>query len=321
MKNLIIGVIKNYNFRDVKPFVSTLMKTGYKGEVVFFCNNVSIESQDKLRKHGVTCINFGISYPYVEKQYSADIGILPKSFSKQLHLFSLRQILYYLYLNNCGKKYENIMLTDVRDVIFQKDPFDFIINGNLCCTLESEDWPISKSSFNATEIETVFGVEAYEKIKANLISNCGVTIGPSVLIMKYLEKMIDLILSGGGSTITDQGIHNYIMWNGMIPNIKFLKNNEGPVLTLGYEKIVHRNKDKKIVDNKGNIINIIHQYDRHFNVAKDYYDWKLKIKYAILIIKNRYIKRINDSLSIKVKKVSPRTHASIKKIKHLFHLD
>ncbi|MDP1625094.1 MAG: hypothetical protein Q8L64_04965 [bacterium] len=315
MSNLIIGVIKNYAFRDVKPFVSTLKNVGYKGDTVFFCNNVSAGAKRELQKNGVTCIDFTEDYPYVEDRLKKEMGIVPREFVRKLHLFSMRYILYYLYLLNCGKTYENIMVADIRDVVFQKDPFDFPIDGKLCCSIESEEWPISRSDFNGREIEVAFGKEAYEKIKDKLISNCGVTIGPSHLIKAYIEKMIELILAGDGSILMDQGTHNYIVWNDLVPNIRMYKNNEGPVLTLGYEKTVRRNKDKKIIDSNGTIINIVHQYDRHFGVAKDYYDWRLKVKYGWVLFRNRYIKGLNDHLSAKVKKSSPGLHAFAKKLK------
>jgi hypothetical protein len=314
MSDLIIGVIKNYSFNDLKPFVNSLSKSKYTGDTVLFCNNISDNTKVNLTKNGITCIDFNDEYPYLER-YTENMGILPRTYNKKLHLFSMRYIPYYLFLKNSKKKYGNIMITDVRDVIFQKDPFNFKISGNLCCTLEAEGWSLEDSDFNGNEIKIAFGQKEFEKIKKNLISNCGVTIGPFTKIIEYLEKMISLILAGDGSVIMDQGTHNYIVWNKMIDNIVCYKNNAGPVLTLGYEKKVFKNKDGMIIDNNGNVINIIHQYDRHYMVAKDYYDWPTKIKYAKHILKNRYLKKLNDNSSDKILHLSPKLHSYLKKIK------
>jgi hypothetical protein len=62
----------------------------------------------------------------------------------------------------------------------------------------------------------------------------------------------------------DQGVHNYLMHAGVLKNVARYKNWAGPVLTLGAvssddlsvpEDGILRNLD-------GEIINVIHQYDR-----------------------------------------------------------
>lgn len=269
-------------------------------------------------EHNIECIDFSEEYPYIiDEKYKSNMGFLPPKINRKLHLFSLRYILYYLYITNCGKIFDNIMVSDIRDVIFQKDPFDFSINGKLNCSIESEEWPIGRSEFNANEIRDAFGVDALDKLKDKLISNCGVTIGPKDLILSYISKMVELILAGTSSVIMDQGTHNYIVYNDYIKNIVFIKNNNGPVLTLGYEKNVYRNKQNLITDKNGLVINIIHQYDRHYGVAKDYYSPQLRIKYLYRLIKSKYIKKSIDNTSSYLKTEYPIIHGLLKKIRNV----
>lgn len=320
MKNVIIGAIKNYKWKDVEPFVISLKKTGYTGDIIFFANNNDEETIQTLEGHGVTLIPFEEKYPYVEKQYQIDMGILPSIYSRNLHVFSMRYIPYYLYLKNCGKIYQNIMVTDVRDVYFQKDPFDFEINNSLCCFLESEEWPIKKSLFNYQEIKIAFGDEEAKKIEDKLISCCGTTIGPQQYIVSYLEKMIELILKGNGDILLDQGTHNYIVWNNLIKApIVFFKNHEGPIFTAGYEKKIYKNKQGDIVDRNGNIVNIVHQYDRHLALIFKFYPTSIALKYLKKRLFMDYPKKINDFFSTHTKRTSPKLHLFVKKIKKTLH--
>src|SRR6516225_5236962 len=53
MTNLILGQAYNYNFEQLAPFVLSLRRTGYTGEVVLFVNKVDDDTQKRLREHGV----------------------------------------------------------------------------------------------------------------------------------------------------------------------------------------------------------------------------------------------------------------------------
>jgi hypothetical protein len=313
--NAIIGVIKNYKFEDLKPFVSSLRNTGYIGDILFLYQNIDLETQKQLLEYKVTLIPFTNTYPYVEEKYQKNLGTLPDEYHRDLHLFSMRYIPYYLYLKNCGKEYENIMVADIRDVLFQKDPFDFDINNNLCCFLESNQWPINKSEFNAFEIEVAFGKSELDKIGHQLISCCGTTVGPQHLIMKYLEKMIELILAGDGSIMMDQGTHNYIVWNHMVDNIKFYKNHEGPILTVGYEKKLLKNKDGQVIDKTGRVVNVVHQYDRHFLFAQQFFPWPIKIRDFRSLVRKKLLFNYYN-LSKKIKERYPGLHSYMKYFKN-----
>jgi hypothetical protein len=313
MKNLIIGTIKNYNIHDLKPFVLTLKKTGYAGDTVFFYSNVKEKTLQWLHELGIQTVEFGDKYPYLGEEYQDNTGVLPATCDRNIHVFSMRYIPYYLWLIKNKNKYQNIFFADTRDIIFQKDPFDFEMNNNIFYFCESENWPIKKSDFNAEEIRLAFGEDALNKIGDNLISNVGTVIGPSEKIFTHIEKMVGYIMAGDGSILMDQGTHNYIVWNNMIPETKVCKNGEGPVLTVGYDLKIHHDKNGNIIDKNGLVPNLVHQYDRHYWVAKDFYDWNLKIKYFYRLLKGYKVK-INNKVSASLKAKYPKLHKQVKKL-------
>jgi hypothetical protein len=181
-----------------------------------------------------------------------------------LDYLSLRFPLYYLFLQNSPRKYSKIMLTDVRDVLFQVDPFNFNQENCLCCFLE--DNIIVNCPFNSKWIYDGFGDIVAKKFKNKRIICAGISIGSYPVIMDYLKKMIDylMVLNNYNETGNDQAVHNYIVYEGLIKNIRLYENNNGPVLTMHYlkEQDLHINKEGLVVDNNNIIINILHQYDR-----------------------------------------------------------
>src|SRR5262249_46053593 len=176
---------------------------------------------------------------------------------------------------------------------FQKDPFNFSIGEKLCCFLEREGVSLGQHPDNAGWVEFAFDKPTLERLSDNPIACAGITIGPTNLIIDYLEKMIDLFMRAPGkawevalpvagqtsafqkSRAIDQAVHNYLVFEGLLPELTLYPNDGGPVLTLGIEDNVSLNNSGLIVNKRGDIPNVVHQYDRHWHVAKRYYGFRL----------------------------------------------
>ncbi len=87
-----------------------------------------------------------------------------------------------------GERYDNVLLTDTRDVIFQKDPFDFSFGDTLCCFTELETMVIADTpSETARWIEQSFGKQELMELSQKPIICAGITIGSARRILEYLE--------------------------------------------------------------------------------------------------------------------------------------
>lgn len=255
-RNVILGSVSGLNIEHIKPFISSLKKSGFDGELCLFIDRVSDNTIDYLSKYNT--------------QY--EINLSPfRTDNRNISIHCYRYLLYHTHLLN-NKEYNkeySIMLTDVRDVIFQNDPFDFEFNG-LCCFLEDKRKTINSCPINSSWLHSAFGVGTLKEIGSYNISCSGVTIGSYSSIIPYLDKMVYFINKlGPKANITgiDQGIHNYIVHKKLV-DYKFFENLDGPVLTMGYTdpKSLHFNNDRFIINNNGNVINILHQYDRHRDI-------------------------------------------------------
>ena len=285
-KNAVIGLTKGYDFEILRPFVETLRNTGYSGDIVFFHSDTDGKTLERLKDFRVELIPFRVEFPYSELPIPDHLKNNDRV--KNLGIYCLRYLLAYMHLKKNYGKYGNVMLSDTRDVIFQKDPFDFY-DGDLNYFLEREGVSIAESPVNAEWLAKGFGQEALSKLGRNPIICSGVTIGSSSGILGYLESFLDVIVSKDVPAHMrgmDQGIHNYLIHEKIVPG-EMHKNSDGPVLTLGLEDdIMFRNG--YIYNASGNTPNVVHQYDRHWRIARHFWSWRLIFRDYLSLWKARF---------------------------------
>ena len=169
-------------------------------------------------------------------------------------------MMYYEFLKKSFKKYDNILIADVRDVFFQKDPFVYENYGPL--NLFAEELTLEECSINSHIFELSSSAKELKKYSKENILCAGTTIGTTKGIMDYLKKMtLKLNIK---DILFDQGYHNYLFYAGKLPGAKKFHNLKGPVLTLaemGSKNLKYNNK-RQVINLDGSVVNILHQYDR-----------------------------------------------------------
>lgn len=264
--NLIMGIANGYRFNDIKPFIISLRNTGYNGDIVLFAETTHPSIKQIASKYKIICVEYNNTYPFLFTINKND-PMLPETSSKNFHLFSYRHIIYYQYLNKHIKQYSHIMLTDVRDVVFQQNPFLEISNQGLNCFLEASEEKIKNDhAHNAAWVRNALGQEILDIIGDQTISCAGIIIGNSPSIIDYIKQMVSIIISyPNAAGPTDQGLHNYLIHTNKLKIMTLHRNGEGPVLTIG--RIPHGtikiDSRGNLLNNDGSIPNTLHQYDRH----------------------------------------------------------
>jgi len=259
-KNLILGILDNYSFHQVQKFFLSIKKTGYKGDIAMLVGSKTTPGTiKKLRKFGVNVLLF------------PDLGSLPANsvaakkfrFPQPINYFNFRHYLYYDFLLRHKDEYKYVLLTDVRDVYFQRDPFDFAIENGLYCATEGKTKKIQDCSFNGRWVEFIYGKAGLNEIGNNIISCAGTTIGSIDVILDYLSKMLSQIEKlPDAKTAIDQAIHNYLIYKNKLNDVMFLTNDDGVVLTLSYEHSYVIGKDDLVRASNGRVVNVLHQFDR-----------------------------------------------------------
>ena len=152
-KDLIIGAFNNYTDYDVlKPWVQSIKDTGFKGDTVLIAIGTSFELIKKLTEEGVIVVS------------------VPRNDKMMIHM--QRFIYIYNFLKEHEGEYRFVISTDVRDVIFQFDPTNFLQNNiNLSYTkgiiASSESIKIKDEEWNRENIRKNFGDYFYNEVKDN----------------------------------------------------------------------------------------------------------------------------------------------------------
>ena len=267
VKDLIIGAFKNYNFEQVKPWIHSINECGFKGDKVLIAIDASEETINKIAQAGFTPIS-------------------ARSMSGAM--FHMERFIHiYDYLKKHNDEYRFVVSTDVRDVIFQKDPMEYLsqtLTENSGCELigVSECIKIKNEHWNRDNILKCFGAYFYEEIKDYEVLNVGTLAGKSHIIADLCGMLYQLSLNRA-DWVADQAAYNILLrLDHYKHSVDFVEQETGFATQLG---TVWINKDKlpiteptptfkdgKFYNQKGEEFTIVHQYDRDPQIKKVIYE-------------------------------------------------
>lgn len=193
MKNLLLGAFDRYDYSKVQYWINSFREVNTEADVVVIAGICAPETVTELHKHNVTVIPVGRSH-------------IPIQTERFLH--------YWNFLKDHTKDYEFVLHTDMKDVIFQRDPFQqmrededgsSIFSTTECLAYQYEDW--GKQNFLDT-----FPPYFYEHWKNWEILNVGVIGGRPIEICD-LFLQIYLGSLNRPVAICEQAVYNMIMFS------------------------------------------------------------------------------------------------------------
>lgn len=257
MKDLVIGGFTNYDYKIIRPWVESFEEVNDSADKVLIVGNTTQETVDILKSKNWT--------------------LVPMS-KGQAHVVRFFDI--FNFLKDNWHNYRYVVTTDVRDVIFQADPFTYIDNaltqnnkhmicGSECLKYQDEPWG------NQNLYET-YGKYIWEIYKDRTIYNVGVLGGKSAYI-RDLTLNIAINSINRPIPIVDQAVFNMLinthpyedailkadMENGWVCNAGTVANPSmidqfRPHLLEAEPQL----KKDKIYTSTGKTFTIVHQYDR-----------------------------------------------------------
>ena len=296
-EQLILGIAHGLDARTLEPFILSLRRSGYQGRTRIFVGRNDRGAAAFLVRHGIEVENFDA----VRDRFLKLSGTLrlPHVVSRLLEFLSFRALeplatrewghtLYarlapadatvhrYILYRIClagpaAAGVRRIFLVDTRDVIFQRDPFDFDAPAEgLVCFLEESRMTIGRCATNSAWVRACYGDREVAALHDRGIFNSGATVGERSAIERYLDAMISEIARVSAwpfvpSRGFDQACHNHLLHRAPPAPFVVFENGAGPVIHLD-----HRPKDRIILsteglllDNAGRVVNVVHQWDRH----------------------------------------------------------
>jgi hypothetical protein len=246
--DLIMGHWSNLPFAELEPFLASLRHSGFPGEICIFVNDILPETVHQLQDHRVR-----VERPGQSAQ------------PRMTHLSS-RFFTYLDFLARHGGNYRNVMLTDLRDVVFQADPFRAALPADI--VFAQERCRLGDCPVNRAWVTQGYGDAVAENMRDCLISCAGTTFGTVGGMLRYLTAMTSeltsrpMVIEGG----IDQGVHNYIV-HMRPPAGAWLDTDDSLAATLHYVPVdaVTMSSRGALID--GRLVPVLHQWQKHAALA------------------------------------------------------
>ena len=258
-KNLIIGGCTNYGINQLKPWVLSVCEKMPDADKVMCVGNASDETKAWLVDNGFKLVD------------------MPQA-NVPVHV--LRFLSIYEYLKENHKNYCYVITTDVKDVYFQKNAFEFLekelSKTQYKLVASSEGMHYKDEPWGNENLMQTYGQYIYNDFKDNEIYNVGVLAGTS----EYIKDLVFNIFTNAINRpipIVDQAVFNVLINTQPYKDvIKFLTHGTGWAVQAG--TMVDPSKIEKfrpfltekepvfedgvVYTSLGTPFSIVHQYDR-----------------------------------------------------------
>ena len=193
MANLILGHCARVRPRHLEPFLASLRRTTFAGDVCLFVEDVVADTVAHLRAHGVIVCRAASSGP------------------PAMAMGATRYFNFLDYLASRAGGYANVLLVDPVDTIFQSDPFAAPRPADIVFTHIRRR--IGNSPVHHSAVATGYGETVARNIRDCWVSNQSVTLASGFGMLRYLVAMTmqissrDTVIAGA----IDGGIHSYLV--------------------------------------------------------------------------------------------------------------
>jgi len=295
-KHLILGAATRYSPEEVRWFVDSLKASGYQGDTALLVDSGNADLAEYLRKQNIQTIpvttkpwwmptpvftrrlnrgRMGIIHRLLGNLDALPLpGDLRRSFQWSLltpfhHIANLRYWSYFDYLLKHREAYDKVLIIDVRDAVFQVDPFENTPTEFLWIFSENQRVHIEADTCNRGWIEYLYGEEGLRAIGQHPVLCSGSTMGSTARMLDYFRAMVDEIARKtpliAGAPGYDQGIHNWLYYQQRLPAAQVHASLHGAIATLQLEDSAAFRFDTQghLLNENGSVPAILHQYDRH----------------------------------------------------------
>jgi hypothetical protein len=254
-RRLVLGAAVGFRVDQVRIFTESLRASGYGGDVVMLVGPFQWRLCAYLRRHGVRTVSTWST----------------RKLHGPIHAYRFEK--FARLVSAARGRYDYVLISDVRDVVFQRHPFEGIATPECRFYLEGVPWTFATEPVNRRWAKLFLSPADFDRISICRISCCGVVVGGIGPMTAYLERMaadlhalpLRLRREGGADTI----FHNRIAHLQREVDLIIVENNLH-VATLGIESTSSYaiGKDLCVLTEDGCAPAICHQYDRVPHILK-----------------------------------------------------
>jgi hypothetical protein len=246
MTQLIMGAAYGYKTELLEPFVKSLRRH-YQGDCVIITHPLTDTELSFYEKYNIFTFELEQAIPNPK---DIQVG---------------RYDIYKSVLEDNFLDTEQILICDIRDVVFQDNPF----KGSEELELEFFEEPclFKNCTANWPWVGGIYGQEGMDTVKDKFIICSGTTMGTRAGVSKYINTMITEItrIRNTGRPLyqgEDQPIHNYLIYTGGFNNFVIHKNGGGPITTIHHQQQLTFDRKGRLLNIDGTPTPVIHQWDR-----------------------------------------------------------
>lgn len=224
-KDLVIGGASGYNWNQLRYWVNSIKKTGFEGDVVLVVTNMSGDTVQKLVDNDVKV------YAYGKRSEDGSIAANDSKIPPHVERF----IFIWNYLREHEDEYRFVTVTDTRDVIFQKDPTEFLekklFKGSIVCS--SEGLIYKDEPWGNKNLLDTFGPLIHNELKDKMIYNVGTIAGFSAEVRDLLIQIFFQSVNRP-IPVVDQAVFNFLInLHPLSDEVMKLNNDSGWAIQLG----------------------------------------------------------------------------------------
>lgn len=171
-KDMIIGVVDNYDWDKIKYWANSIKKSGFDGYKALVVYNMDAATVKKLTEEDFMLIGCN--------QYDEQTGFKHDNSRGNVMVDRFFHVSSFLSMLERPMDVDRVIITDVRDVVFQSDPTNWLNENflNNCDILVgSENMTYGAEPWGRNNMEKAFGPLFLDKLKDSPIFCAGVIAG------------------------------------------------------------------------------------------------------------------------------------------------
>lgn len=251
-QNLIIGLWTALPFARLEPFLASLRRTTFQGDLCLVVADVEPDVISEMLSHGIL----------VQRMDRLSVPVMAPQ--------AMRYFACLDFLARHGESYANVMLSDVRDVVFQSDPFAQPLPADVVFT--QEPCLIGDAATEPNWIADLYGAAVANNLRNCPMSTAGTTFGTVAGVMRYLVGMTTELMRLVRNEVlrvpgSDAGVHNFLV-RMRAPRHSAFDPPNSRVGTVNFipDTSITPTPDGVLID--GRPVPVLHRWDRNETLAQ-----------------------------------------------------
>ncbi len=268
MRDLLIGAADLYGWDKIRIWAKSARESGFSGDIVLLGYRLAPSVLEHAREYDIDV--YQIDYDSFANPIVHEGSGIPTQ-CHQLRFFHAWQFLVENHAN-----YDNVIITDVRDVVFQTNPSDYlktVLTNDVPYVVSSEGITFANEPWNYNNLVLGFGAIIAEQLRGEIAHNVGILAGKS-----YAMKNLFLSLYSntfGRFIPSDQSSFNILLHQGLLTSCVKTNHNDNWACQCGVVLDPEKSryipfllepqpviKDGLVYNHKGELFHIVHQWDR-----------------------------------------------------------